>query len=689
MPEIAVQTAQIRKHFRLTRYFLVSGLVGILIVTACLIGLYREITKRNLVEQQARSNVDMTRALANHIWQNHREFVQGPSGRTAEQIKADPHYRTLRDETLVIMKGVQIVKIKLYDSRGLTVFSTDERQVGEDKRGNTAFQRALTGEVVSDITFRDRFDAAEGTLSNRNLIYSYIPIRTAPDASPEAVAEVYSDVTALLQHQQRALWQIVVLVLVLLSGLYAFLFAVIRKADGIIHRQEQEREAKEAEIRHQAHHDALTGLPNRMYFAERLDEALRIAARKSQPAALMFIDLDRFKMVNDSLGHHAGDMLLKTVADHVRGCLRQADLLFRMGGDEFTVILPELSAPEDAAPLARRIITAVSAPVTLYEHEVTIGATIGIAVYPGDGDNARDLLKNADAAMYAAKQAGRGTHAYYRAEMNALARQRQGLETELQRAFRAGEFMLHYQPRLDAASRRVVAVEALLRWRSARRGVVPAAEFIDVLEDSGLMPIVGEWVLRTACTQQRRWAAEGRTELRVSINVSSRQFQSHRFVDTVQRVLKETGATPANIELELTESMLLTDAGHARTALEALRALGVRIAVEDFGTAYSSPSYLRRFAVDSIKIHRSFTSDLSPAGRDRDVALAVVNLAKALGLVVVAQCVESDAQADFFAGARCDELQGHYFAAAQSLEELEPLLGTVGGNAPREVALVA
>jgi diguanylate cyclase (GGDEF)-like protein len=671
-----------QKPFRLTRYFLATGLVGIAVVTACLIGIYRQITVHNLIDHETRSNVDLTRAFSNHIWEQYRGYVIQSKGLKREQLLADPAHAELRSETLLMMKGLQIVKIKIYNIDGLTVFSTDERQVGEDKSGNSAFQRARAGEVVSDITFRDKFDAAEGTIANRNLIFSYIPVRAVPGAPPEAVAEVYSDVTDLLARQSRAEWQIVGLVAALLSALYVFLYFAIRKADAIIQRQEQERAAKEEEIRHQAHHDALTGLANRTYFSERLSESLAHAKRHGQTGALMFIDLDRFKIVNDSLGHNAGDMLLKTVAERIRGCLRHADLLFRMGGDEFTVIVPELSAPEDAALLARRIITTVSAPVMLYEHEVTVGATVGIAVYPGDGDSAEALVKNADAAMYAAKQAGRGTHAFYRTAMNERALQRLGLEAELQKAFRDGEFVLHYQPRLDTATRRVVAVEALLRWVSPSRGLVPAADFVNVLEDAGMMPIVGEWVLRSACAQQKRWAAEGRGSLRVSINVSARQFQASSFTATVQRVLAETGANAAQIEFELTESLLLTDPEKTRGVLEALRHLGVRTAIDGFGTGYTSLSYLRHFAVDAIKIHRSFAGELGTSAKDRAVASAIVNLAKALGIAVIAEGVENDAQAAFFAGVQCDELQGFRFATPRAADQLSGMLQPATTPAP-------
>ena len=665
-----------RRAFRLIRYFSLTSLIGIAVVMVCLIWIYRELTLRHLIEHESRSNADLTRSLSNYVWADFRPFVLASRGHTREQLLAHPAQQKVRANLQLHMTGLSVVKIKIYNVDGLTVFSTDEAQIGQDKSSNDGFRRALAGQVVSAITWRDKFDAFEGTLTNRNLIFSYIPVRTAAELAPEAVFELYSDVTDLLARQNRAQWQVAGVVLALLAALYLFLYIVVRKADAIIVRQEKERSIREEEIRHQAHHDALTGLANRTYFVERLNESLAHATRYAHTGALLFIDLDRFKIVNDSLGHNAGDMMLKAVAERIRSCLRNSDLLFRIGGDEFTVIMPEITTPADAAHLALRIIACVSAPVSLYEHEVAVGATIGIAVYPGDGDDADLLVKNADAAMYSAKQINRGTHAFYGTAMNERALQRLGLEADLHKAFRDGEFVLYYQPRLDAATRRVVAVEALLRWNSPTRGLTQPSEFIGVLEESGLMQIVGEWVLRTACTQQRRWAAQGLAALRVSVNVSARQFQHPSFAATVARVLGDTGVVAALIELELTESLLITNPQQARVTLESLRSLGVRTALDDFGTGYASLSYLRHFAVDCLKIDRSFVSEIATNRRDQAIATAIVKLAQALGIAVVAEGVETTEQAAFFTGIQCHELQGFLFCKPRPVDQLKEYLSS-------------
>ncbi len=677
------------RPFELTRFFSVTSLIGILVVTASLIWVYRELAVRHLIDHETRANVALTRAFANTVWSNYRDYVAASAGRSREQLVADPMVGRLRAEVLSKMNGLQVAKIKIYNLQGITVFSTDEKQIGEDKSSNAGLQAALNGEVASNISFRERFDAFEGVIANRNLIASYVPARHAADGPIEGAFEVYSDVTELLDKQEQARWQVAGLVLVVLSTLYAFLFFIVRKADRIIARQRRERDAKEEEIRHQAYHDPLTGLPNRAYFAERLQEVISMARRHDHTAVLMFIDLDRFKIVNDSLGHQAGDSLLQIVAERIRSCLREHDLLFRMGGDEFTVILPVVAAPEDAAIVARRITETVARAISIHEHELSVGATIGIAVFPGDGDSADALLKNADAAMYSTKENSRGGHSFYRAAMNQRASERLNIETALQKGFRNGEFALYYQPRVDTASRRVVALEALLRWIHPTRGVVPPGEFIGVLEETRMMIIVGEWVLRTACLQLRAWCDEGIRPLRVSVNVSPVQFENANFVAMVRRVVEETGVDPSLVELELTESLLIDNLQQAQQTIESLKRIGLHLSIDDFGTGYSSLNYLRLFSVDYLKIDRSFVTEIASSERGRAVATAIGEMARALDITVVAEGVETEAQARFFSGIHCGELQGFLFSRPLPAADVRPLLSNSivlaagGGPAPR------
>ena len=401
------------RPFRLTRYFSLLSLAGVVAVLSCLIVTYRDLAEQQLIEHESRANANLTQAFANTVWSGHRDWLLQSIGRSAASLRADPAQATLRAEVLRTMGGLPIAKVKIYNLDGLTVFSTDERQIGEDKRGNAGFATARAGTVASTITYRERVDAFEGTWSNRNLIASYVPVSSVPQGPTEGVFEVYSDVTGLLAQQRVAQWRVAGLVLGLLTLLYGFLHLVVRKADRIIGNQEREREQAAEALRHQAYHDALTGLPNRTSFAERLGDALALASRHQHRCALLFIDLDRFKLVNDSLGHPAGDQLLQEVASRLRRTLRAGDQLFRMGGDEFCLILPEIGAPADAERAAQRVIDAMKPAPSIEGQPVGLGATVGIAVFPGDGTNVADLLKHADVALYIAKDGGRGRHAFY------------------------------------------------------------------------------------------------------------------------------------------------------------------------------------------------------------------------------------------------------------------------------------
>jgi diguanylate cyclase (GGDEF)-like protein len=669
-PNTDILTPPRPRPFKLTRFFSLTSLIGLVVVTTCLIWAYRALTVHHLIEHESRANADLTRAFANAVWSRYRSFVRSSAGRSRLALLADPALPRIRADVLEKMSGLKIVKIKIYNLDGLTVFSTDEQQIGEDKSANDGFRKARAGAVVSDITYRDRFDAFEGVLNKRNLISSYVPIRAAPDAPIEGVFEIYSDVTELLQQQHRAQWQVAAIVLALLGTLYLFLFLLVRKADRIIARQVREQEEKEDQVRHQAYHDVLTGLPNRAYFSDQFNQSITLAARHGHASALMFIDLDRFKAVNDTQGHDVGDKLLKVVSERIHTCLRSSDILFRIGGDEFTVILPVIAEPEEAASVASRILEAVAAPVLIGGHELSVGATIGIAIYPGDGDSAGELLRNADAAMYSAKENCRGTLGFYHGATNRRLLQRLKLEAALHKGFCDGEFELYYQPRMDARTRRVVGLEALMRWVRPSRGVVLPGEFIHVFEETGMMVDVSEWVFRRVCWQICRWQEQGFKPLAVSVNVSSVQFQSASFVAMIERALADTGVAPGLIELDATELLLNSSPEQAHATLAALKALGLRMSIDGCGTAYTSPDDLRHFGLDSLKIDRSFLVELATSPSDQALAAKIIETAQELGIGVVVQGVETEAQAAFFSGMPSCHLQGFLFCRPLPVKQL-------------------
>ncbi len=661
-------------RFRLARFFALTSLAGIAVVTLCLVVTYRSLVEENIVRHENRANAHLTHLFSGLTWARYRPLVSDSGDRSRETLLAAPQRKALQAEILTVMADLQVAKVKIYDRDGITVFSTDEKQIGEHKGANRGFLAARMGQVTSEITHRDRFDALEGVINNRSLIATYIPARADSDAPIEGVFEVYSDVTGMLQQQRDAQWRVGGIIVGMLALLYAFLAMIVRRAERTIVRQAREREEREARIRHEAFHDPLTGLPNRAYFHERIAEAIALSSRTGHPGALMFIDLDRFKFVNDTLGHDAGDQLLRQAAARIASTLRDNDVLFRMGGDEFTIILPWITAPEDAAVIAKRIQNILGRPVPIDGHDLSISASVGIAVFPDDGADADTLVRHADAAMYSAKAQGRGTHAFYQASMNARALERMRLEAELKRGFHQGEFELLYQPRLDATTRRPVALEALLRWNSPGRGRLLPAEFLRVLEESGQIALVGEWVMRQACTQLAHWLREGMTPLRVSVNVSSTQLRRDGFVESVGRVLQQTGVPPALLELEIVESLLVADGDAIGHSVAGLKQLGVRIAIDDFGAGQSSLQLLRTLDVDFLKVDRSVIADVASGGRDQVIATALVDIARALGIAVVAEGVENAVQARACQRLQCAELQGNHFAMPTPAELVPALI---------------
>src|SRR5918997_796041 len=435
-----------------------------------------------------------------------------------------------------------------------------------------------------------------------------------------------------------------------------------------------ERKRAEEELAYMAQYDSLTGLANRALFRDRLEQALARAERNGNLVALMFLELDRFKAVNDTLGHSYSDELLKEVARRVEGRVRESDTVARLGGDEFAIVLEDLSYAHDAIPVAQDILELVSQPLILDGHKVFVTGSIGIAVRPpSEGDR---LLKDADAAMYRAKQRGRNNHEFYTEEMNVQAHERLALERDLRRALVREEFLLHYQPQVDLATGKIVGTEALLRWHHPERGLVCPGEFIPVLEDTGMIVPVGEWVLRTACRQGKAWQESGLGPLRVAANLSARQFGQEGLVDTVARILEETGLDLLTLELEITESLLMEDMEASTQALTELKrsVSGIRIAIDDFGTGYSSLYRLKTLPIDLLKIDHSFVRDITVDPDDAAFVTAILGLAHNLRLEVIAEGVETGEQMAFLRERGCDLARGYYLSRPTPAGELTELL---------------
>ncbi|MEW5744310.1 MAG: EAL domain-containing protein [Nitrospirota bacterium] len=423
-----------------------------------------------------------------------------------------------------------------------------------------------------------------------------------------------------------------------------------------------ERKRMEETIRYQAYHDALTGLPNRMLFNDHLTLELTQARRHATRLAVLFLDLDRFKMINDTLGHQVGDELLGEVALRLKVCVRQSDTVARLGGDEFAVLLPNIAHAEDAAVIAEKIIAAVQKPFALDSQELYMTTSIGISMYPGDGDHPETLLKNADIAMYHAKGQGRNNYQFYNAAMNIRTLERMILESNLRRTLDRGELLVYYQPQVDLATRMVVSAEALVRWQHPELGLLNPMQFIPMAEETGLILPIDEWVLRTACNQNRAWQEAGLPPMRITVNVSARQFVQPHFSDMVSEILYETRLRPRFLELEITENIAMRDIEHTIPQLQRLTDLGIGFSIDDFGSGYTSLGHLKNLPVKRLKIDRSFIRGLIVGNEDRAIVNAVVIMAHSLKMKVVAEGVETEEQVAFLRMAGCDEVQGFFMS---------------------------
>lgn len=442
----------------------------------------------------------------------------------------------------------------------------------------------------------------------------------------------------------------------------------------LVSRDITERQRYEETIRHQAFHDALTGLPNRLLFKDRLTLAMAHAKRNGQMLSVLFLDLDRFKLINDTLGHAVGDQLLQSVAKRLTDCVREDDTVARLGGDEFTLLLPEITQAENAAKVAHKILEAIRQPLNIGAHELYITTSIGIVLYPTDGEDAETLLKNADTAMYRAKEKGRNNCQLYTPAMNAKAFERLAMENNLRRALEREEFVIHYQPKFNINTGKIIGMEALVRWQTPDRGLVLPGEFIPIAEETGLIVPIGEWVLRTACAQNKAWQDAGFLPVRVAVNLSARQFQLQNLVETVSRVLKETGLDPHWLELEITETVAMQNAEYATRMLQELKDMGIQLSIDDFGTGYSSLSYLKRFPINKLKIDKSFVSEIGIEQDNAAIASTIIVLGQSLNLGLVAEGVETEEQFDFLRQHQCDEMQGYLFGKPMSAGEFETLL---------------
>ncbi len=682
--------------FNLSRYFSLLSLALIAVASAVLLQYYRHITREQLLALDQERAAEFTQLVENSLWARFQPLVAGAhTDATAPGLRRRAADSGLHEALSRMARATTVLKVKIYTPRGLTVFSSDPAQIGEDKADNPGFQAAMAGRTAATLTHRNQFDAFEGTLSERDIISTYVPIHH-PDSGEtriDGVFEVYQDVTAFVQASERQLRWVTATVLAVLALLYLAQFLVVRRAQAILRSQAQalqqanaeldqrvqertraleleiaERRRAQDRLDHLAHHDPLTGLPNRLLLRERLTQRLQqLAGGGAVQLALLFIDLDRFKDVNDTLGHPVGDALLVNVTRRLQSCVGAHDTLARVGGDEFICLLSQLQGAQAAEDVAQQLLALFRQPFAVGENRLHLSASIGISLAPVDALDVDTLVRQADAAMYQAKAQGRNRLQFYTAAMTAQAQERIELEGRLRAAIAAGELSLHYQSKVDTRHGRLTGAEALLRWHSPELGAVPPTRFIPVAEETGYIEELGAWALEQACRQLAAWDAAGLQVPVVSINLSVKQLERGNFPQQLQACLQRWQLAPQRIEIEITESVVLV-LEDAISRLTELRTLGVRLALDDFGTGYSSLSYLNRLPVQVLKIDRSFVSGIGLHRSDESIVQAMVDIARSLELVSVAEGVENEAQLDFLRRLGCAEVQGYLHGAPMTAE---------------------
>ncbi|WP_455207611.1 putative bifunctional diguanylate cyclase/phosphodiesterase [Kaarinaea lacus] len=675
-------------NFRLGRYFSISSLVGVVVVIAVLSLFYRYTAVNILVEHETRANTAIAKVFANIVWSKYSRFIQESSSLSKQELLLRPEIDWLQRDVLPLVSGSNIANIKIFNLNGMTIFSTHREDLGENASASSGFLRATVGDTISELAYnKHTYDVAGQDKVDRDLFSTYLPLRSNRDDLIHGVFELYTDVTELVTQMRRTQENVIGGVFLTLTLLYLFLQMIVRRADRAIQSHEKARNSSIEQIHYLAYHDPMTKLPNKQQFSRCIKSAVDNAQQNRQLLALMFIDVDRFKLVNDSLGHDAGDELLRIVAKRLQCPIRKGDQLFRWGGDEFTMVLENVSDVSIVENMASRIIDSMAEPIKLKAQEVIVTTSIGIALYSCESDlTSAQLINNADSAMYQAKRAGRNCFVFYNSYMNDKAFERLTIETSLKQALRNNEFRLYYQPRLSVFSGKVTAVEALLRWMHPQYGLMTPDKFIHLLEDSGMIKTVGEWVLNSACKQLKKWQLAGMPSVRVSVNISAKQLSYCNIVEQVKQAVSESKIDPHCLELEFTESVFVDDKERVLKIMKRLKETGVSLSIDDFGSGYWSLSYLKQIPVDYIKIGRGFVQGVLHNSKDAAITRAIARLAYSLNMRLVAEGVESQEQADALKRTGCHELQGFLFGKPMMPFEI-PL--TVAMRSNREACKLA
>ena len=661
---------------KLTRNFSIAGFTGVVLITAVLGYLYRHAEITNLIQGAEKQNKILTQLFVNSTWNRFYVYLDDLKNLDTSALLQHAGVRefdkVMRDHS----RKLNLHVISVISASGKILFSTNPRKLGTDISNKKSFELAKRGLVASSLQHRDIVTSLEELKLDRYIVASFLPIETAGRDDTEAVLELQLDVTEKIAAVNRRVAAGYFVVAMLLMVYTAIMLIIGNRAERAIKRLTNDIRKNEKFIEHQGYHDMLTGLPNRILFRERLESAMQGCNKQELLVGLLYIDLDHFQKVNDALGYAHGDHVLLEVTGRLKQCIRAQDTLARVGGDEFVIILQGITLMDEVEEVAKQIIKSINEPYIIADREMFLTPSIGIAVYPFDEDDVNSLLKKANSAMCKAKTAGRNTFRYFTENARKQVASRFILENSLRRALDRDEFELYFQPVVSIKTGKAIAVEALLRWHSRELGFTSPLRFIPLLEETGLIIPVGQWVLENACRQGKIWQEQGITDLKINVNMSAKQLLHKNLSKTVHDALDHSCLNAHLLDLEITESLLIEDFDATIEILDSLNELGVSLSVDDFGTGYSSLSYLKRMPVDTLKIDQSFVRDIAFNIDDAAIVDAICALSKSLRFKVTAEGVENREQLDLLRKAGATAVQGYLFSRPLPVSELGALLNS-------------
>ncbi|GMR07052.1 MAG: hypothetical protein BMS9Abin26_0054 [Gammaproteobacteria bacterium] len=646
---------------RLIKIYAFSSLLVLVFTALVLAWAYRQIATDSLVNREIQANQTLTSMLANFVGVGFADYLQTSKLQSAEQLRQHQKFRSLQTGLDALTLGLDIPAVTIINAEGRIVYARDVLMIGQVATGAQGINRALDGKIITSMDMQDG-SFAGGQYPQGHSISSSLPIRSSSGEMIGTIS-IIRNLHGLVKNVTSNSYVIFSVVAMVFAVLYVFLIAIVHGASRHVDQETaREHQKKDEEIRQLAFYDSLTGLPNQTKFRDVLDLCTKRAKRYESILGVMIIGIDKFKSINEKYGHEAGDEALIQIARRLSLTIREVDVACRFSGDEFIVVLEDLSAPAEARLISERVKECLSSPLEVAGHKIHVTTCAGIAIYPHDTQNTGRLVTNAMSAMDRAKQLGQNSFAYYTDEMNKRNNSRIEMESSLDRAIEKNEFIAYYQPKVSAIDQRIVGMEALIRWQHPEKGLVPPIEFIDLLEETGQIIEVGEWMIGEAVRQCKSWHDAGYPELRVSINLSPKQFHSVSLLPCVEKTLIENNIEAKYVELEITEGVLAEDPEKAVAMLNELKGLGTSLSVDDFGTGYSSLSYLTDFPIDYLKIDRSFIRDMMNNRRHASITTAIIAIAKTLRLGIIAEGVEDEDQFRYLASMGCDEIQGFYFS---------------------------